>query len=171
MQGSSKFARDLGERACLIGWVLLLVASTVVIGWSVELLLVGAALAGNEVSLIDERTFPLLMMGFVAALNFPVVIKLHELGVTYLHFEEHENIFDARSESWGSLIEALLDDTAQTSRQLDKLIKEISDATSAADRQEKRREAKAWLIANEKGLSDEDRETVDEHLGYLKLRS
>jgi hypothetical protein len=171
MQASTKFARELGERACLIGWVILLMATTVMIGWSVELLVMGAALACNNCVLIDSGTLPFLMLGVVAMLNFPVVIKLHELGVTYLHFEEHENVLNTKSESWGSLIETLLDESEMKSRQLEKLIREISDATSAAERQERRREAKAWLMENQAKLSEEDQGTVDEHLGYLKIPS
>jgi len=151
--------------------MLLMVANTVLIGLSVELLVFGIILSFSQVTLIDERTIPFLVVGFIAALNFPLVAKLHNLGVLYLHFEIHENILNSASESWATLIMTLLDDeTSLKSQQLEKMVWDIADAASPAERQERRTVAKAWLIANHESLSDEDKEVVDEHLGYLKLR-
>jgi hypothetical protein len=171
MQTSSQFARALGERACLVAWMFLMVANTVMIGLSVELLVFGALLSLNQVTLIDGRTLPFLAVGFAAALNFPFVIKLHNLGVAHLNFEIHENILNNASESWATLISTLLnDETSLKSNQLEKMVRAIANAESAAVRQECRREAKAWLIENYESLPDEDKEVVHEQLGYLKLR-
>lgn len=171
MQTSSQFARALGERACLVAWMLLMVANTVLVGLSVELLVFGLILSLDQVTLIDYHTLPFLTLGFIAALNFPIVIKLHNLGVAHLNFEVHENILNNASESWATMISTLLnDETALKSHHLEKLVREIANAGSAAERQERRREAKAWLLENHDSLTDEDKEVVNEHLDYLKLR-
>ena len=170
MQTFANFARPFGERACLVAWVILLMATTIMIGLSIELLVFSGILSLSQVTLIDEHTLPFLAFGFIAALNFPLVIKLHDLGVAYLHFEIHENIMNSASESWENMILALLDETALKSRQLEKLVQAISNAESAAERQERRMEAKAWLIENQDSLSDEDKDVVLEHLSYLKMR-
>jgi hypothetical protein len=144
-------------------------ASTIMIGLSVELLVFGGILSLSQITVIDEHTLPFLAIGFAAALNFPFVIKLHDWGVAHLHFEIHENVMNHAPESWGNLIMALLDETAQQSQHLEKMIQAISAAESAAERQERRMEAKAWLIENQNNLSEEDKELVLEHLSYLKM--
>ena len=169
MHTSSNFARALGERVCLVTWMLLMMATTVMVGLSVELLVSGFILSFNHVTLIDSGTFPFLAIGFVAVLNFPVVVKLHELGVAHLNFELHENFLNGASESWETLILTLLDESALRSRQLEKLIQAICNAGSPAERQERRAEAKAWLITNHDSLTDEDQDIVLEHLSYLKI--
>jgi hypothetical protein len=169
MQTTSNFARAFGERTCLVAWMVLMIANTVMIGLSAELLIFGALMSFYNVTLIDSGTLPFLTIGFIAALNFPLVAKLHGLGVTHLNFEIHENMMGKVSESWESLILTLLDETALQSRRLDQFVQAISNAESAAERQERRAEAKAWLIENHDRLSDEDKEVVQEHLGYLKI--
>jgi hypothetical protein len=171
MQTPSQFARALGERACLVAWMFLMVANTVLVGLAVELVVFAVILSLGQITLIDDRTLPFLTLGFIAGLNFPLVMKLHHLGVAHLNFEVHENILNNASESWATMIAILLDDeTTLKSHHLEKLVREIANAGSAAERQERRREAKAWLIKNHATLSEEDKEIVDEHLGYLKLR-
>jgi hypothetical protein len=169
MQPSSNFARAFGERACFVAWMVVMMANTIMIGLSVELVVFGALLLPYHVTLIDNGTLNFLAIGFAAILNFPVVVKLHELGVTHLHFEIHENMLGKASESWDTLILTFLDETALQSRQLEKLIQAINNAESAGERQERRREAKAWLMENQDRLSEEDKEIVLEHLSYLKL--
>jgi hypothetical protein len=169
MQSSTNFARALGERICLVAWMILMVANTVMVGLSVELVVFGIILSVYHVNLIDAGTLPFLAIGFAAALNFPLVAKLHGLGVTHLNFEVHESMLNTTSESWDTLILTFLDETSVRSNQLEKLIRAISEASSAAERQERRAEAKAWLIENGASLTEEDRETVLEHLSYLKL--
>ena len=169
MQTSSNFARAIGERTCLVAWMILMIANTVMVGLTLELVVFGVLLSAYHVTLIDHGTLPFIAMGFAAALNFPLVVKLHGLGVTHLHFEVHENMLSKASESWETLILTFLDETALRSRELEKLVQAISSAESAAERQERRTEAKAWLIANQEQLSDEDKEVVLEHLSYLKI--
>ncbi len=149
--------------------MILMMANTIMIGLSVELLVFGFILSFNHVTLIDYGTFPFLAIGFAAAINFPVVVKLHELGVTHLNFEIHENILSNASESWENLILILLDEKGLRSHQLEKLVNAINNAPSAAERQERRAQAKAWLIENKDRLTDEDKEMVLEHLSYLKI--
>ena len=151
--------------------MILMMANTIMIGLSAELLIFGFILSFYHVNLIDSGTFPFLALGFAAAVNFPVVVKLHGLGVAHLNFEIHENMLKHASESWESLILALLDETSVRSHQLEKLVQAISDAPSAADRQERRAEAKTWLIQNQDRLTEEDKEMVLEHLSYLKIPS
>jgi len=144
-------------------------ANTVMIGLSLELLIFGALMSLYHVTLIGSGTVPFLTVGLLAFLNFPLVAKLHDLGVTHLHFEIHENMMGKASESWEKLILTLLDESALQTRQLEKLIDLINNAPCAAERQERRAEAKAWLIENHDRLSDEDKEIVLEHLSYLKI--
>jgi len=171
MHDVSPFARAFFERSCLVGWVILMMTTTILIGLSVELLMMGSLFSLNQIYLIDHRTVPLLALGVVAALNFPVVIKLHELGVAHLNFEIHENILNNASESWACMIATLLDDDSTLrSNQLEKLVRAINNAPSAPERQERRAEAKAWLIGNKDRLTEDDKEIVLEHLSYLKIR-
>jgi hypothetical protein len=170
MKDASQFARALLERTCLVGWMILMVANTVMVGLSVELLVFGVILSFNHVTLIDNGTLPFLALGFAAVLNFPVVVKLHKLGVAHLNFEIHENMLKYASESWETIILTLLDEHALRSHQLDKLVQAINNAPSAAERQERRAQTKAWLIENKDRLTDEDKEIVLEHLSYLKIR-
>lgn len=146
-----------------------MVANTVMVGLSVELVIFGVLLSLYHVTLIDAGTLPFLAIGLVAVLNFPLVVKLHGLGVTHLHFEIHENMLNKASESWESMILVLLDSSALQSHHLEKLVQAINNAESAAERQERRVEAKAWLIENQDKLTDEDKEVVLEHLSYLKI--
>jgi hypothetical protein len=170
MQDASPFARALFERACLVGWMILMMANTILVGLSVELLVFAVILSFNHITLIDSGTLPFLAIGFVAILNFPVVAKLHGLGVAHLNFEIHENMLKYASETWETLILTLLDESGLRSHQLEKLVQAINNAPSAAERQERRTETKAWLIENNDKLTDEDQEIVREHLSYLKIR-
>jgi hypothetical protein len=170
MQDAFSFVRAFFERICLVGWMILMMANTIMVGLTVELLLVGIILSFNHITLIDHGTLPFLAIGFIAALNFPVVVKLHELGVAHLNFESHENMLKYASESWETLILTLLDEKGLRSHKLEKLVQAINNAASAAERQERRAEAKAWLVENQDRLTDEDKEIVLEHLGYLKIR-
>ena len=169
MNTSPNFTRAFGERTCLVAWMILMMANTVMIGLSLELILFGALMSFYHVTLIGSGTLPFLTIGFIALLNFPLVAKLHDLGVNHLHFEIHENMMGKVSESWETLILTLLDETALQSRQLEKLVQAINNAPSAVVRQERRAEAKAWLIQNQGRLSEEDKEVVLEHLSYLKI--
>lgn len=169
MHSSGNVLRSLGERLCLVAWVCLMMANTIMIGLSVELIVFGVILSLDQINLIDDRTLPFLIIGFIAVLNFPFVMKLHGLGMVYLNFGIHENVLNNATESWGNLITTLIDETSLRSRQLEKLVRAINDAESAAERQERRREAKAWLIENKEKLTDADKEIVLEHLGYLKV--
>src|ERR1700692_1110888 len=148
MQDASPFTRAVFERTCLVGWIILMMANTIMIGLSVELLVFGFLLSFDHINLIDNGTLPFLAIGFIAALSFPVVVRLHELGVAHLNFEIHENMLKYASESWETIILTLLDEKALRSRQLEKLVQAIDTAASAAERQERRAEAKAWLIEN-----------------------
>jgi hypothetical protein len=169
METYPPFARAFGERLCLVAWMILMIATTVMIGLSVELIFFGAILSFDNVTLIGPGCLPFLGIGFAAALNFPIVVKLHELGVNHLHFELHESIMSSASESWENIMLTLLDDTGLRSHQLGKLVDAINNATCAAERQERRREAKAWLVENKDRLSEEDKELVIEQLSYLKI--
>jgi hypothetical protein len=169
MQNAPPFARALFERTCLVGWMILMMANTIMVGLSVELLVFGFFLSFYHVTLIDNGTLPFLAIGLVAFLNFPIVVKLHGLGVAHLNFEIHENMLKYASESWETLILTLLDEKGIRSHQLEKLVDAINNAASAAERQERRVEAKAWLIENNDRLTDEDKEIVLEHLSYLKI--
>ena len=71
--------------------MVMMVANTVVLGLSAELLVFGAFFSFYHLTLIDEHTAPFLLAGVFATLNFPVVVKLHEYGVENLNFEIHEH--------------------------------------------------------------------------------
>ncbi len=149
--------------------MILMMVNTIMVGLSVELLVFGFILSFNHVTLIDNGTVPFLAIGFAAALNFPLVVKLHSLGVSYLNFEIHENMLKYASETWENLILTLLDEKSVRSHQLEKLVQAINNAPSAAERQELRAQAKAWLVENNDRLTEEDKEIVLEHLSYLKI--
>ena len=147
-----------------------MMATTVMVGLSVELLVFGFFFSFYHITLIGNGTLTFLAVGIIAALNFPVVVKLHGFGVAHLNFEIHENMLKCTPESWETLILTLLDENALRTHQLEKLVQAINNAASAAERQARRAEAKAWLIENKDRLTDEDKELVLEHLSYLKIR-
>ncbi len=150
--------------------MLLMTANTVVIGLAVELIVFGAIFSVYHVLLINTQTAPLLLYGVVATGVFPVVMKLREYGVENLNFELHEhalNQFLEPPESWSTVILTLLDETALRSHELVMLVRLIDEAPGAVERQDRRAEAKAWLRANWNELTEEDREFVNERLGYM----
>ena len=104
MNTSPNFAPPFGERTCLIAWMILMMANTVMIGLSLELVMFGGFMSLYHVNLIGSGTMPFLTIGFFAVLNFPLVAKLHDLGVNHLHFQIHENMMGKVSESWETLI-------------------------------------------------------------------
>ena len=163
--------RAFFERGCLAGWMLLLTATTVVIGLSAELLIFGTLLSFGHIALIDARSAPFLVLGVFATLNFPLVVKLHEYGVQNLNFEIHEqalNQFADPPESWSNAIAVLLDETTLRSDKLVLLVRLIDEAPGPVERQDRRAEAKAWLKENRDKLTDEDQAFVHDYLGYLR---
>jgi len=151
--------------------MVLMVANTVVLGLCAELLVFGAFFSFYHLTLIDEHTAPFLLAGVFAALNFPVVVKLREYGVENLNFEIHEhamNQFVEPPESWSNVILTLLDETALRSNELVILVRLIDEAPGPVERQDRRAEAKAWLRNNRDRLTTEDKEFVNEYLGYIR---
>ncbi len=162
--------RGFFERICLAGWMVLMVINTVIFGLAAELLIAGVIFAFANILLINEHTAPLLVMGVFAILNFPLVAKLRELGVENLNFALHEGALNRLMnppESWSNLILALVDDTAARSNELVLLARLIEEAPGPVERQDRRAEASRWLKINRDKLTEEDREFVNEHLGYL----
>lgn len=150
--------------------MLLMVANTVVLGLSAELFFFGVALSFWHFMLINEHTAPLLVFGIIAMVNFPVVVRLREFGVANLNFELHENALNSLMtppETWSNVILTLLDQTAARSQELIMLVRLIEEAPGPVERQDRRAEAKAWLMENRAHLTDEDRDFVRENLGYL----
>ena len=155
---------------CLVFWMLLMTAHTVVIGLSAELLVFGVIFSLDNVLLINAQTAPLLLFGVLATASFPIVMKLREYGVENLNFEIHEcamNQFMEPPESWSNVILTLLDETAGRSNELVMLVRLIDEAPGPVERQDRRAEAKAWLKSNRDKLTDEDKEFVNQYLGYL----
>ena len=165
-----QWQRAFFERGCLAGWMLLMTATTVVLGLSAELLIFGTVLSFDHIVLIDERSAPFLVLGLFATLNFPLVIKLRQYGVQNLNFEIHEhalNQFVTPPETWSNAILALLDETALRSDKLVLLVRLIDEAPGPVERQDRRAEAKAWLKENRGKLTDEAQAFVHDYLGYL----
>ncbi|MEI9999882.1 MAG: hypothetical protein WDO13_12350 [Verrucomicrobiota bacterium] len=163
--------RAFFERGCLAGWMLLMMINTAVIGLAVELLVFGVLFSFGDIRLINEQTAPLLIFGVFAVFNAPIVAKLRSYGVENLNFELHETALNELinpPESWSNALLALLDETASRSHELELLVRLIDEAPGAVERQDRRAEAKAWLKANRDKLTEEDREYVKEHLGYLR---
>ncbi len=145
--------------------------NTIVFGLAIELFTFGTALSIQQIMLINEHTMPLLFAGVIAAVFFPLIAKMWDYGVENLNFEIHESALNQMvnpPESWSNLFLALLDETALRSQELTTLVQLIEEAPGAVERQDRRAEVKAWLKANRDQLTDEDREFVREHLGYLK---
>ena len=162
--------RAFFERGCLAGWMLLMMATTVVFGLSAELLIFGTILSFDHIFLIDARSAPFLVLGVFATLNFPLVVKLREYGVQNLNFEIHEHALNQLTtppEAWSNAIVALLDETAERSGKLVLLVRLIDEAPGPVERQDRRAEAKAWLKENRDKLTDEDEAFVRDYLGYL----
>ena len=150
--------------------MLLMVANTVILGLSAELLIFGTFFSFDHVVLLDDRSAPFLVVGVFATLTFPLVMKMREYGVENLNFEIHEhalNQFVEPPESWSNTILALLDETAVRSGKLVLLVRLIDEAPGPVERQERRAEAKAWLKENRDKLTDEDKAFVRDYLGYL----
>ncbi len=148
-----------------------MVANTAVLGLAFELLFFGMFLSFYHIILIDEHTAPFLVVGIFAVLNFPVVVRLRQFGMDNLHFELHERalngMFDT-PETWSNNIVGLLDETGARSNELVMLVQLIDEAPGPVERQDRRAEAKAWLKSNREKLTQEDREYVNQYLGYLK---
>jgi hypothetical protein len=151
--------------------MVLLVANVSVLGLSFELLFFGMVLSFYNIILIDQHSAPLLVMGVFALLTFPLVVRLRQYGMENLHFELHERalngMFDA-PETWGNAIVGLLDETGARTGELIMLVQLIDEAPGPVERQDRRAEAKVWLKANREKLTEEDREYVNQYLGYLK---
>jgi len=165
-----KWFRVFFERGCLLGWMVLMTANTVVLGWAIELFVFGIFFSFYQIVLINEHTAPILLLGIVALFNTAVIIRLRAYGVANLNFELHERAINALVEppgSWSDSILTLLDESAQLSSELEMLVRHIDEAPGAVERQDRRTEAKAWLKTNRDKLTAEDREFVHEHLGYL----
>ena len=150
--------------------MVLMTANTVVLGWAIELFVVGTVFSFYQIMLINAHTAPLLVYGIFALFNTAVVAKLHAYGVANLNFELHERSINALVEppaSWSDNILAFLDESAALSNELEMLVRLIDEAPGPVERQDRRAEAKAWLKLNRNKLSPEDREFVRERLGYL----
>jgi hypothetical protein len=150
--------------------MVLMIAHTVLVGLAVLLLGFGILFALGHVALIDESTVPVLAFGVFATFNLPIIVKFREYGVENLHFDLHEDAMNQLMnppESWSNTILALLDETAQRSNELVILVRLIDEAPGPVERQERRAEAKTWLLANRDKLTEEDRDFVNQYLGYL----
>jgi hypothetical protein len=151
--------------------MVLMVANTAVLGLSAELLVFGLLLSGFGIILIDQHTAPFLVAGVFAVLNLALVMRLRQFGMENLHFAVHEQALNEMvefPETWSNGIVGLLDETGARSNELVTLVQLIDEAPGPVERQDRRVEAKVWLKANREKLSDEDREYVNQYLGYLK---
>jgi hypothetical protein len=165
-----KWFRAFFERGCLAAWMVLMTANTILICWAAELLVFGMLFSFYQIVLIDEHTAPFLIYGIFALINMAFVSRLRKYGVANLNFELHEralNAFVEPPEAWSNSILTLLDETAARSNELEMLVRHIDEAPGPVERQDRRAEAKAWLKENRAKLTEEDREYVREHLGYL----
>jgi ABC-type Fe3+ transport system permease subunit len=166
-----KWLRAFFERLCLFFWMFLMMANTVVLGLSAELLVFGVVFSLDNILLINAQTAPLLLCGVFATMTFPMVVRLRRYGVENLNFELHEsalNQFMDPPESWSNVILTLLDETALRSNELVTLVRLIDEAPGPVERQDRRAEAKAWLKNNRDKLTNEDEEFVNQYLGYLR---
>ena len=171
LQSLTKSFRPFFERGCLAGWMLLMTVNTIIFGLAIELFTFGTVLSIQQIMLINEHTLPLLFAGVIAAVFFPLISKMWDYGVENLNFEVHESALNKimePPESWSNLMLALLDEAAFRSQELTTLVQLIEEAPGPVERQDRRAEVKAWLKSNRNQLSDEDKEFVREHLGYLK---
>jgi hypothetical protein len=150
--------------------MVVLCVNTVILGLALELFVFGTIFSFGNILLINEHTAPLLIWGVFGTFTFPLVVKFWDFGVENLNFEIHENSINRIMEppqSWSNAIMALLDESAIRSSELEMLARLIEEAPGAVERQERRAEAKAWLLENRDKLTEEDLEFVKENLGYL----
>jgi hypothetical protein len=167
---TSNWLRSFLERGCLLWWVLLMTANTIVLGWAIELFVMGILLSFWQVTLINENNVPLLIGGIFAIFNVALFSRLWQCGAQNLNFEIHERAFNAMFDlppSWSNSLLVLLDESTKYSNELEMLIRLIEEAPGPVERQDRRLEAKVWLKENRDKLSEEDRELVREKLGYL----
>ena len=148
-----------------------MVANTAVLGLAFELLFFGVFFSFYNIILIDAHTAPFLVVGVFSVAMFPLVVRLRQFGMDNLHFELHEKalngMFEA-PEKWSHAFIGLLDETSERSNELILLVQLIDEAPGPVERQDRRAEAKVWLHANRKKLSEEDQEYANQYLGYLK---
>jgi hypothetical protein len=166
----ASFFRGFFERVCLAGWMLHLVATTVLVGLSVELLIFGGLLSFYNISLLNDQSLEFLLYGGAAALNFPLVFKFRAYGMAHLNFELHEGEIDRMvlpPEFMGNYLLALFDAPALRSQELRAKEEAIDGASSPSDRQDLRREAKLWVLENRSGFSEEDTAFIQTCLGYM----
>ena len=159
------------ERFCLAAWMVLMMANTIIVGLSVELLVFGLAFSLYHIFLIDQYNAPFLGVGVLATLNLPVVIRLRQYGMDNLNFQMHENALNqlmTPHESWSNTILALLDETSSRSNELVMIVRLIDEAPGPRERQDRRADAKLWLTENRDKLTPEDQEFVRHYLGYMK---
>jgi hypothetical protein len=145
-------------------------ANTIVLGWAIELFVMGILLSFWQVTLINEHNVPLLIGGIFAIFNVALFSRLWQCGAQNLNFELHERAFNAMVDfppAWSNSLLVLLDESTKYSNELEMLIQLIEEAPGPVERQDRRAEAKAWLKENRAKLSDEDKELVREKLGYL----
>ena len=166
-----KHLRTFFERLCLAVWMVVMMANTIIVGLSVELLVFGLAFSLYHIFLIDEHTAPLLGYGVFATFNLPLILRLRQYGLENLNFELHEsrlNQLMTPPESWSNAILTLLDETGARSTELALIVQLIEEAPGPRERQDRRAEAREWLKENREKLTDEDREFAKQHLGYLR---
>jgi len=152
--------------------MVLMVADTVILGLAAELLVFGTLLSFGDVLLINAQTAPFLVLGVFAIFVFPLMVRLREYGVENLNFLLHESALNQMMtppESWSNVVMALLDESIVRSNHLELLVRLIEEAPGAVERQDRRNEAKAWLKEHWDKLADEEKEFVNERLGYLRL--
>ena len=166
-----KRIRTFFERTCLAVWMVLMMANTIIVGLSVELLVFGLAFSLYHIFLIDEHTAPLLGYGVFATFNLPLIVRLRRFGLDNLNFELHENALNQMMtppEAWSNSILTLLDENGARSNELEMIVRLIEEAPGPRERQDRRAEARVWLNENRDKLTDEDREFAKQHLAYLR---
>ena len=148
-----------------------MMANTIIVGLSVELLVFGLAFSLYHVFLIDQHNAPFLGAGVFATLNLPVILRLRQYGMENLNFELHEHALNqlmTPDESWSNVIMAMLDEHGARSNELVMLVRLIDEAPGPRERQDRRADARLWLKENRDKLTEEDREFVKQHLGYMR---
>ncbi len=158
------------ERLCLAGWTLHFMATTILVGLSVEFVIFSIALSFASVPMMGPGSMVFLLCGAAALANFPLVMKFRAYGVANLNFEKHEGSIDRMTQlpqSWSNSVFAILDQGSLISVELEEMMLGIDQAEDAPRRQEQRQKVRSWILEHRAKFNEEDRQEILARLGYM----
>lgn len=142
---------EVKQRAHYLAWLAATLGTAVLLGLTVDLIVVAAT--GGDVG------FGLIELVYICAVATPLVYQWRRYGEAYCQFLELEHALE------GSVF-APAEESVRAFAKITDFVDRI-EAARGMERQVIRNEAKAWLLAHGSKLSHEEREYVAVYLGYL----